>query len=376
MWNVKGWYDAAFKQAREKRLFHEQMADLQLTTYQKAFPEVSIDEIARKLAKSNRKRLDAVPELAKYPELRGVRDLMDARWRGLRDGAELSASRWAAACDGNYLYRRHLGESAAMTLGCTYVYFGHSDCGPLLANNLDSTPAEPFGPPEWLPGDSEHVILGAVSSGVWKDEKTPEIFPAPMYELVSRYCRTTDETVEMLTRYNYFWGPCNMLVIDRGKNVAMIEKSNCRIGVRRRDDGFGFITAMTAEEPDMRAFHTERRAEMLKDGGKSAPCSETVYWEGADHRRELLEELIDEAKAEPTLEKIRSIIQFRDKERGLVCYNAEEILPGGPPCEYTLKTTIWQMAKGRALWWAKEGDTPSFENKKPDVEFSDVWLWE
>ena len=103
-------------------------------------------------------------------------------------------------------------------------------------------------------------ISGGVSSGVYKDEKTPEIFPAPVYELVARYCRNTDEAVEMLTRYNHFWGPTNLLVADRQSNVAMIEKSACRIGTRRRNDGFGFITAMTAEEPGMRAFLADRRA--------------------------------------------------------------------------------------------------------------------
>jgi len=180
----------------------------------------------------------------------------------------------------------------------------------------------------------------------------------------------------MLERYNHFWGPGNMIVIDRDKNVAMIEKSACRIGVRRSPDGFGFITAMTAEEPGMRAYLADRRAASLEARGLPEECADTAYWRGADQRHELMSELLDEARQEPTLEKLRSIIQFRDEERGQVCYNGEILFPGGPPCEYTLRTTIWLLAEGRALWWAKEGDKPSFQNRKPDVEFSEVFLWD
>ena len=146
---------------------------------------------------------------------------------------------------------------------------------------------------------------GGVSSGVFLDEESPEIFPAPVAKLVARYCRNADEAVEMLSRYNYFWGPGNMLIADRQHRVAMIEKSACRIGVRWGQDGFGFVTAMTAEHPEMNKFLADRRAASLPARGLKAPCADTRYWEAQDKRRAIINRLLDEARQAPTLEKLR-----------------------------------------------------------------------
>ena len=86
-------------------------------------------------------------------------------------------------------------------------------------------------------------------------------------------------------------------------------------------------------------------------------------------------ELLDEARPRPTLEGLRRLIQFRDPARGLVCYNGERLTPDGPPCEFTLRTAIWLLAKGQAQWWAKDGHTPSYANRQPDVTYHDVLLW-
>lgn len=89
-----------------------------------------------------------------------------------------------------------------------------------------------------------------------------------------------------------------------------------------------------------------------------------------------MRELIDEARRKPTLEGMRRFIQFRSPERGNVCGNGEILFPGGPESEYTLKTSVWLLREGRAMWWAREGNKPSFENQKSDVLFKDVWLWD
>ena len=376
MWTVAHAYEEARMHAQANAEFVRSKADHGLAICRELMPDVPSEEIAKRLMESNRKRLDAVPDLTKYPELRGMREIIDAQWRGTRDGAKLTDAQWAKTCDGMfYLSRYVFGAVGREDHGCTYVFFPESDHGPILANNLDSSPAEPFGAPVW-PALNEHIIMGGVSSGIFGDELSPEIFPVSVQELLARYARSTAEAVEMLERYNYFWGPCNAIVIDRNRDVAMIEKSACRIGVRRSPDGYGFITAMTAEEPNFRAHLDQTRAASLKAHGFSDDCADTVYWQGSDNRRELLTELLDEARVNPTLEKLRSIIQFRDPQRGQVCYRGESALPGGPPLEWTLKTSIWQLGRGRALWWAIQGESPSWENRQPDVEFSDVLLWD
>lgn len=373
MWTIQGSYEEARQRADRNREQIRKMAEFRLGIYGTAIPEKSRTQIGRILDDHNRARLEAVPDLARYPELRGMRELVEAEWRGTRDGAALTDEQWAVTCDAGFYLHRYIASGRKPPTGCSYVYFPDSDHGPILANNLDSSPQEPFGPPAW-PALNEHLILGGVSSGIFQDEESPEIFPAPVFKLVGRYCRNTGEAVEMLERYNHFWGPGNLLVIDRGRDVAMIEKSACRIGVRRSPDGFGLITAMTAEHPAMNAYLADRRAASLKARGLPPDCDDAVYWRGGDKRRALMNELLNEGRREPTVEKLRQIIQFRDPRRGLVCYNGEP-LPSGKPVEHTIRTTIWLLREGRAQWWALEDGKPSFENRKEDVAFEGVLTW-
>ncbi len=375
MWTITGWYEEARREAAQNADFCRRWAEHVLTGYERSLPGVARTEVVSRLHNSNVQRLAAVPDLTKYPELRGMRDLVDAQWRGTRDGAGLTDGQWAANCDGLHYYHRNLESLAGGGQGCSYVFFPESDHGPILANNLDSTPEEPFGEPAWI-ALSEHLIYGGVSCGIYCDEQSPETFPAPIWRLAGRYCRTTDEATEFLTRYKHFWGPGNGILIDRDMNVAMVEKSACRIGVRHSPDGFGFITAMTMHEPSMKAYLADRQAASLKARGLPEECADTAYWRGAGRRHDLMNELLEEARESPTLEGLRRFIQFRDPRRGQVCYNGEILFPGGPPCEHTLRTTIWLLREGRAMWWAKEGDTPSFENRMPDLDYKDVWLWD
>ncbi len=374
MWTKASWYDEARRDGERDREQIRKKADYRLELYEKDLSGKSRAEVGRILEKSNQDRLNAVPDLTRYPELRGMRELVEAGWRGGRDGAGLTEEQAAAAADGGFYHHRHIASGRKSPTGCSYVYFPHSDVGPILANNLDSSPQEPFAPPAW-PAVNEHLIVRGVSSGVFNDEESPEIFPVPVFRLLGRYCRSTAEAVELLTRYNYFWGPGNLIVIDRGQDVAMIEKSACRIGIRRSSDGFGLITAMTAEDPAMNAYLADRRASSLKTRQLPPDCDDAFYWRGSDQRRALMNELLDEGRKTPTLEKLRQIIQFRDPRRGLVCYNGE-LLPGGSPLEHTICTTLWLLREGRAQWWALEGDTPSFENRKEDVIYTDVLRWD
>ena len=373
MWTPKAWYETARAEAAARPEFYRKMGELLLTVNQAAFPDMPRPELLKRLAAWNRRRLDAVPDLGRYPELCGMRELVDAQWRGWRDGAGLSDEQWIGYC-AEHSYHRHHAPLEVMPHGCSYAYFPDSDVGPILANNLDSGPDEPFTAPDW-PLANEHLIIGSVSSGVFFDERSPEIFPAPVMALVGRYCRTTAEALGLLARYNHFWGPGNLLITDRHRDTALVEKSACRIGVRRSPDGFGFITAMTAAEPGMHAYLADRRAYSLTARGLPADCHDTAYWRCADQRHRLMAELLDEARPRPTLEGLRRLIQFRDPARGLVCYNGERLTPDGPPCEYTLRTVIWLLAKGQARWWAKEGHTPSYANRQPDVTYRDVLLW-
>lgn len=377
MWTPQEWYEQARASAAASAEQIRSKMEFMLDVYARAMPGASREHIGKTLADSNRARLDAVPSLTTYPELRGVRGLIAAQWRGARDGAGLDDAQAAVHANGLFHYHRVLARNLGRhKANCSIVYFPNSDHGPLLGTNLDTDPNEPYGPPGW-PTVSEHLITGGVSSGVFMDEESPEIFPAPVWQIVGRYARTAAEAVEILTRYNHFWGPGNMIVIDRAHRVAMIEKSACRIGVRWSPDGFGFVTAMTAEEPAMHAYLADRRAASLVARGLPNPCADTRYWAAQDTRRAIMNRLLDDARKAPTLARMQALMQYRGAD-GVVADNGEILHPGDPPIEHTIRTQVFCLARRRALWWTRDNarNIPSWENRREDVVFSDVDPWE
>lgn len=376
MWTVNSWYQDAFAAAKASSASVRASADYLIRIYLETMSGETRESLGRLLSDYNCRRLAAVPDYGRYPELRGMPEFIAAGWRGQQEGAGLDEAQAAVMAGGlTYLHRELRGGKARQAAHCTVLYFPTSDHGALIGANLDTHPDEPFGPPTW-PALNEHLVCGGVSSGIYFDEETPEIFPAPVMTLVARYCRTADEAVEMLTRYNYFWGPGNLLIADRNHRVVMIEKSACRIGVRYSPDGFGFVTAMTAEEPGMNAFLADRRAASLPARGLSDPCTDTRYWAVQDERRALLNRLLDEARREPTVEAFRRMMQYRGAD-GIVCDNGDVLYPGDPPLEHTIKTHVVLLSEGSARWWARDKvtGTPSWENPMPDVSFTDVLLW-
>jgi hypothetical protein len=155
----------------------------------------------------------------------------------------------------------------------------------------------------------------------------------------------------------------------------MVEKSACRIGVRWSPDGFGFVTAMTAEEPGMHAYLADRRTASIKARGLPPGNADEAYWKKQDARRSLMNELLAEVRENPTYEGIRRMIQFRDPVRGNVCGFGERCIPDGPESEYTIRTMIYELRAARAHWWAQEGDTPSWKRPMPDVCFPEELSW-
>lgn len=382
MWTIQGWYDEARKAAEADPAWYINMAKLHVKTYRQHLPDWSDEKILEAIEACNQERLDALPSTTKYPELRGMRDLIDAQWRGVTDGAKLD--RMLSAMDRcktffihRYIHGNRLERFAAR---CTCIYFPTSEAGAIMGNNLDADPDEPFNAPTSIAG--EHLVRGGVSSGVPMDEESPEIFPVPVHQLIERYCKTAAEAVEMFERYGDFWGPGNMIVADRDHNVAMIEKTAQRMSVRWSKDGFGFVTAMVQVDPELKKFVQQKRLDWLKSRGMDPDnCDDTVYWAAQDRRQKLMEELLEEARAKPTVEALRKMLQFRDDKRGWSAVCGEPIRPGvkGTGCyEHTLRTQVWLLAQGKAKWWAYDHKTgkPVWENPQPDVTFENDWKWQ
>src|SRR5436190_2160089 len=143
-WTVDSWYAEAKSEAGSRADLTRSLANQWFNTLQKGMPDASGEEIGQRVIEFDRQRMDAVPDLKKYPELRGMRELLNAAHRGLREGAGLSEADAAIYRSGLTFYHRFISAgrkpSGNPKAQCSYVYFPTSEAGPIMVNNLDSSP--------------------------------------------------------------------------------------------------------------------------------------------------------------------------------------------------------------------------------------------
>jgi hypothetical protein len=168
--------------------------------------------------------------------------------------------------------------------------------------------------------------------------------------MVDEMCGTTSEAVDLLTRLNLFWGPCNTLVADRHGTSAIIEKSTCRYGLRESADGFAATTEMSAEEPGFKQYLWETRERSLQKRGLGHTSADWAYWKTCERRSARLLRLVDEAKREPTYEKLERIIYDHTGQPEQVHMDGSKSHPDQEEGEWSLRTTIWIVNERRATY--------------------------
>ena len=315
-------------------------------------------EAAKKTVADYQRRLEALPSLTKYPELAGMRECVLTYDQGLAQ-----SSGWGA--EGVMIFRNYLhtmmqafrsGEKSSgrppAEHGCTLVYFPDSDRGPLLANNLDDPWLEGGfnAPPAWPVANRAGLSVGAVSNGLHNDEVSDETFPAPVYLMAYEMCGTTGEVVELLTRFNEFWGPCNFLVADQNGDSAIVEKSSCRYGLRKSRDGFSATTAMAAENEEFKKYLWQTRERSLQDRGLDENSADWTYWKAAENRSQRLLQMLDDARDNPTFEAIEAIIYDHNGQPDQINLAGEQCHPEETTTNWTLRTAIHVLNENQTFY--------------------------
>lgn len=238
------------------------------------------------------KRIAAIPDLNKYPELKGMDAYIIDYMKGLAEGTELSFkdiifnSFWYdvykyARGEGFLTHEFGKNEKARNSdLGweCTAIVFTNTDVGVVIGRNTDDGPVQDYvytinrcgepllilRPAELgystvdtpLAGINEKGLAMSGASTYYKEEKEGgEIFPANVHDLVMRHCSTLDEAVEMIMRYNTFTSRSgNTAIVDGNGDAAVVEKSLMECGILRPKEGeeYAFTTAGVAVHPKMR----------------------------------------------------------------------------------------------------------------------------
>ncbi len=325
------------------------------------------------MVKCDRERLLNPPSLSKFPETKGLPDLVMAERKGFQEGCacgdDLMAYHFSwFFFSSRRLNTRHVGRDVQAG-HCTSVYIRDSkEGGPLHGRNLDDIrrPAlEDFQPPP--PHDGKRVFRReGVSSAVLCDEEPQEIFPVDPWLLIPEDCMKLKDVIEFLKRYVDFWGPQNGILVDMEQNAAAFEKSNCRVGFRMSTDGTAAVTACSYLIPEMKKFKEERSRLSLKRRGWNEKSPDWLYWTGCDARYERLLKLTADAnKRGATLEDMADIVTDHAvpfPER--ICLAGEKGHPDDADVNWTLtsQASVLEGPNCRSLFWRVEGNTACYDN--------------
>ncbi len=138
MWTEENWYNEAKKWAQENNDFIQKMCKRFISILKEPIPDKEESEIINLVFQHSQKRLNAPVDLRKYPELRGMKQLISAQWKGIGDGAGIDEKHVAIYTNGLYFYHRMICTGkignmglAASTQGakCSYIFFPESDHG-------------------------------------------------------------------------------------------------------------------------------------------------------------------------------------------------------------------------------------------------------
>ena len=302
----------------EDREFAEAMHDLQ---------RLHQDDLLVLAADLHRRKIDALPDLKIFPELAGIDEYLDEQAKGYAAGAGIDVREVLLGryCEEIYLdIARGHGQTMA---NCSEFWFPDTPNGPLLGKGWDDVMSwyldDPFPPPPVDPGEppideippqdeglgyrcgsaGNEVGLSITNGGgaIYEYEKVRDevLFPAPVNELVLRTCATICEAIEMLIRYNNYWGPCNLVVGDATCNAALFEKSRYSYALRMSSRNVLITTYGGCEDSDMRLLcntnsalfkYYQRRLQVMKEIVAEAEAGSgldiDVFWRAILHHDE------------------------------------------------------------------------------------------
>ncbi|MEO6909166.1 MAG: hypothetical protein ABI210_14875, partial [Abditibacteriaceae bacterium] len=339
-----------------------------------------MEEVVSRVLAFHRERLDAVPDLTMYPELKGYRDRLVAQERGMND-AGVEDNLIALSQSLNFWRSTRLLQETgiayyaqAMPEKCRILYMADSDRGALHLKNVDDpltywTPAPPVAPNTPWPY-THPLFFDGVGSGLHIDEIPPEIFPVDVRPLCQEHCTTVKEAEEFMVRYNYFWSGQNLLIHDNKGNSVAFEKTSCRVGVRGPNEkGINFINGMTAVDPEISAFQKQQRQKYLDQIGIQWNDSpDGRYFDFSENKMNNMIRYVKELSLNPTWDNAKQLMEQRDSS-GPMCQMGERLHHDQPALEYTLQMLIfeWDNKRMHLRQWRK--DVPVYLDTPEIVSF-------
>ena len=335
----------------------------------------------------HRRKLDAFPDVKRFPEIAGMDQYQEEYPKGYADEAGIDVREVYL---GNYwrdlFFHVMKGGSLASQGGaCSEAFFPKTPHGPMVGNGRDDTMSwytdDPFGtswPPSYqAPAAPETKEVGPQDEGKgyrvnetineaglcrengggalyeFEPVRDEVYFPVDVLDLVLRCCDTTLEAVELLTRYNLYWGPCNCVIGDAEGTGALIEKSTYHYAVRLSDRQVMVSTYGGCDDEDLRKL-----------------CDQTTpYFKYYERRLVVMKQVLAQAEAGDglNLQAMWDCMLHHDPEAP-GCQHIET-LPTGVEL-FTHEASAWYPAKGWKFKrrFATENGTVRWPCSVPDQE--------
>lgn len=277
-----------------------------LANFHRWYPLTAGLDLLHEIHACDCERLANPPDPCKYPETKGLPDLVRAERRGFQQASGYSDAETAYHYSWHFYYSRRINSryvGIAQPAGeCSAAYIRNStEGGPLYGRNWDT------GLNEWVYGlleppreaaDGARVMWAkGVSFSIFLDEEPEEIFPVDPWLLLPAECTEhVGDAVDFLSRYRDFWGPVNLILVDRQLDSVAIEKANVRMGVRHADDGASAVSALACLHPEMKAYKEEKdRLSIERRGMTLDDALDWKVWRGKDLRYARLDALVHAA---------------------------------------------------------------------------------
>lgn len=270
----------------------------------------SREDVLDYAADFHRRRVDAFPDLKTFPELQGMDQYEDEYPRGYAVGAGIDVREVHLERQSMEMFLMALGKGRRSPFNCSECYIPNTPNGPMLGLGRDDIAGwytdDPFGvswpalveqqkpitgPPQADPDFGICITNGGGAMYEFEEDRDEAIFPVPVLTMVQNLCTTTEEAVEMLSRYNDYWGPCNCVVGDAQGNGALFEKSKYQYSLRTAKDEPLTSTYGGCDDEEMRRLcdtdnplfkYYERRVsvmrEILAEGEANGGIDGEVFW--------------------------------------------------------------------------------------------------
>mgnify|MGYP001586483709 CR=1 FL=1 len=235
----------------------------------------------------HRERMARIPPASRYPEavpwvdyvIRVDRELQ--RLTGM-SGLDMALYRSLHAY---VLFRGFYRLAPPSVEKCRVAYVPDSDHGQIHIKNVDdpNTYWKPEARPAWLfPQPEQTLFSDGVGNGLHMDDEPAEIFPLPVMQMYPLYSGDVPGAVGFLRRYSPFWGRANLLLHDRQKRAAAIEKCSFNFFevFEPGPDGAIHISGMTCRDPNspQGRFQRAQREKYLRLFGLPPDGPDSAFW--------------------------------------------------------------------------------------------------